>query len=328
MKRRRHDTRGQSLSSSDAGEVTCILCGGSGVSSLRKVTDYWYTRESFTLYSCPSCGVAFIHPASVSGPLSRYYEPAYYAHSAAHLAFGRRERAQLDSLRLQKGEKLSLRQTVRTEILRRIVLVDLPFIPDGRLLDVGCGAGNLIAVAEQVGFECYGVEPSERARSLLAECGRRAYSDLNDIELPQSDFDIVVFSQSLEHMPEPMRSLEKAVALLRSGGTLIVSAPNYACTESSCFGEYWRHLDVPRHLLGLTPSSLRWIAAQLQLDVRLTKYKPFSNPRSSYQVMRREAGEAAANRARCKYVGLQAAHLASGQREKFGSMMSFYMVKA
>ena len=218
-------------------------------------------------------------------------------------------------------------RAAQATLLRHVVLVDLPFVPSGRLLDVGCGAGNLISVAEEAGYECYGVEPSEQARDHLAQCGRLAYVDLDSVDLPRDYLDLVVFNQSLEHIAEPLRALESAVALLRPWGTLIVSAPNFASIESRCYGRYWRHLDVPRHLLGLTPATMRWLATRLQLRIQHVRYRTLGNPRPSYRTMLREAGEDAARKATSRYLLLQLAHLALGQREKCGSMMAFYFRK-
>ena len=52
------------------GVSTCLLCKGRKAIPLGQVTDYWYTRESVTLFSCPTCGVAFIDPGALHRALT------------------------------------------------------------------------------------------------------------------------------------------------------------------------------------------------------------------------------------------------------------------
>jgi len=100
-----------------------------------------------------------------------------------------------------------------------------------RLLDVGCGDGSLAEILQE---RCYavvfGIEPDitrvEQARKrgikvhhgFLDENSRRNYGE----------FDVVLFADVLEHVPDPFRLIELALSCLARNGSIVISVPNVA----------------------------------------------------------------------------------------------------
>jgi len=131
--------------------------------------------------------------------------------------------------------------------------------PGGRLLDVGCGGGELAALlARSGGWRSAGIDPSaaacERARGLGVEA--RA-GTLQTVELEPGGFDAVLFNHSLEHIADPVEALDRARGLLRPGGALAISLPNFGCAARRRFGRAWFHLDLPRHRVHFNDAALR-----------------------------------------------------------------------
>jgi SAM-dependent methyltransferase len=86
-------------------------------------------------------------------------------------------------------------------------------------------------------------------------------------------FDVVRFSQVLEHLPDPGGALGNAFRLLKPAGELILLLPNFASLLSRLFREHWFHLDLPRHFSHFTPDSIRRFLHSAGFDrVRVMRY--------------------------------------------------------
>jgi 2-polyprenyl-3-methyl-5-hydroxy-6-metoxy-1,4-benzoquinol methylase len=101
----------------------------------------------------------------------------------------------------------------------------------GRILDVGCGRGQLGEELRGLGWEVWGVEQDPEASAVAAtRLDRVVRADLLDegaisceLEVP---FDALVFSDVLEHVYDPRTTLERYLRRLKNGGHVFVSVPN------------------------------------------------------------------------------------------------------
>ncbi|HEY7546550.1 MAG TPA: class I SAM-dependent methyltransferase, partial [Blastocatellia bacterium] len=90
-----------------------------------------------------------------------------------------------------------------------------------RLLEVGCGRGHLTAMLRAEGVDIRGIDISEeaveetRSRGLDAVCA-------DFLQFEDELYDVVFFSRSLHHIHPTAKALEKADALLKPDGLLIV----------------------------------------------------------------------------------------------------------
>jgi len=102
------------------------------------------------------------------------------------------------------------------------------------VLDVGCGIGLNGARAKRAGAHVTGIEISEhraaKARELLDEvlCFDIESDQQVAEHLAGRQFDLILFADVLEHVPDPVNVLRRFVPLLTDGGRVIVSVPNVA----------------------------------------------------------------------------------------------------
>jgi 2-polyprenyl-3-methyl-5-hydroxy-6-metoxy-1,4-benzoquinol methylase len=270
--------------------MKCPICSENNLRLHSKARDYWLTNEEFRLLKCDSCQVVCSDVQTSVEFFEKYYRARYYAHTTEFLEYGLKERLQRDRVRLLRGENVRLMDRIKTRLCAWAVLVKIPPIRNGRILDVGCGAGKLLKVAASVGYECHGVEPSPGAREILEKNGFKAYPLISDVDAPSLYFDVVIFNHSLEHMPDPALAVRKAVEMLKEDGTLIISVPNYDSNERKVFGNYWRHIDVPRHLFHFSPVTLDIIARTSGLSVRKRAFKFWGIPTSSIRLTKKREG--------------------------------------
>ncbi len=149
-------------------------------------------------------------------------------------------------------------------------------MPRGRVLDVGCGRGVMLKYLKSWGYEVNGVEldtvAAERARNNLKQ---RIFHTLNEaVECLPQQYQAICFWHSLEHLPEPGKTLKIADRLLAPGGVLVISAPHIESLQSRLSGRSWLHLDLPRHLVHFDMNTL---AHYLQAEgYQLVRHQHFS----------------------------------------------------
>lgn len=103
-----------------------------------------------------------------------------------------------------------------------------PPIGGGRILDVGCGVGQVIGRLAADGIEAHGVEISEpnvaRARQV---CPNVQLYDGRRLPFPDRHFAAVGTLNVLEHVDEPEAFLTEMVRVAAPGATVVVSSPNF-----------------------------------------------------------------------------------------------------
>ena len=126
----------------------------------------------------------------------------------------------------------------------KLVMIDQLIRPHlragSRLLEIGCGAGNLLLQATVPGSYPVALDLSMQAlnfvRSRLeeAESSSDAPSEFTCTQaigesLPFADhtFDCILLSEVIEHLEEPQISIREVVRVLCPGGRLLITTPNY-----------------------------------------------------------------------------------------------------
>ena len=212
--------------------VPCRICGRTHEEFFCESTDY-ITGEIFRVVRCTGCGLIYVNPQPPADEIVRYYPQTHQ--SSAPAAYE------------------------RSDARPRIKLVSSLFGgTPGRILDMGCGKGLLLAGLQKTGWEVFGTELSEVSAQIAGSAGITVYNlPVEECPFEPESFDVVTLYHSLEHMINPQKTLTAVHRLLRPGGFLVVEVPNIGSWYAGTFGIEWFHFDVPRHLYHFNQQTLR-----------------------------------------------------------------------
>ena len=268
--------------------VPCLLCGRHDARPVRIATDRLASAlsgpaapteaqpaaaperrgnqeaSSFTVVRCRGCGLAYVDPRPTAAEIGSYYPDDYHT---ARGAGGPAQRLEDAWRRRQFGEVTGWLAGLRP---RR-----------GRLLDVGCGSGELLEALRADGWSVSGVEPSERSADIArAQRGLDVQTaTFDDAVLPEGGFEAVVFAAALEHLHNPLAALSRARRLLAPGGLVaVLFLPRFDAPQARLFGARWIGLDLPRHLYHFEPCT--FAVAARRAGLRVVATEPYSRRHS------------------------------------------------
>jgi len=126
--------------------------------------------------------------------------------------------------------------------------IPLAGTPLPRILEVGCGFGDLLLYWQSRGADTLGVDFDERAVSAAKNLGiKMLLGDLTDQSIPNAAFDIIVFNHSLEHLYSPKTALREAARLLRKNGKIFIAVPNGNGFGINVEKSEWVAISLPLH---------------------------------------------------------------------------------
>jgi SAM-dependent methyltransferase len=129
---------------------------------------------------------------------------------------------------------------------------------EGRLLEVGCGLGHLLAWLTDR-YQVVGTDVNpwalEEARRNVPQ-GQFLQLSAQDMgPLEDSSFQIVIAKHVVEHLPEPEQALGEFSRLLAPGGLLLLATPNLDSPMRERKKERWIGYQDPTHISLRTPAA-------------------------------------------------------------------------
>jgi 2-polyprenyl-3-methyl-5-hydroxy-6-metoxy-1,4-benzoquinol methylase len=149
----------------------------------------------------------------------------------------------------------------------------LPWHPGGRLLEIGCGAGDQLLTLKKAGWTVFGVDfdpdavDTAKSRGLTVSLG-----DVRDMDFADQSFDAIVMGHVIEHVYDPVDLLRECRRLICPGGLIVVVTPNAVSIGHQTFKESWRGLEPPRHMVVFTPKALRLAFRLAGIDPERTRF--------------------------------------------------------
>lgn len=251
----RHGTAGRSHTvfdrmGDDGTTTACPVCGTAALPDAK--------LGGCDLARCPRCRFMFLLRAA--GSAAALYDDGYFAAYAG-------------------GDYRDSEAQRRHESRLRLDWIARWAPPPARLLEIGAAAGYFLDEARERGYATAGVEvsPSMAAHARDALGLDVAADRVETASLPERAYDLVCAWHVVEHLPEPVRAVERLRAALAPGGHLAIEVPNAASALARRMGASWPALDLPHHVGHHGPRSLRTLLERAGLRVVALDTLPFGS---------------------------------------------------
>ena len=234
--------------------VKCNLCDSCNSTILFNGKDRVHKKDGlFKVVKCNNCGLIYTNPRPKQKVISDYYPDEYW---------------DTNENREDNFEK-KLKKIVHKVINGIYYQFKIPSEYSGKVLDIGCGDGKGLYKLKNEGWETYGVEISELAIEYARKMRHLNIFNgfVEDAMFEDEFFDVIILSQVLEHLPNPLSTLKEINRILKNDGLLIISIPNVESFDAKHFKKYWTGWELPRHFYHFSPLSVELLLNKAGFDI-------------------------------------------------------------
>lgn len=240
--------------------INCYIC------KKETPTDIVYEDHDVRIVKCYKCGLMYQNPQLSEEHIQKIsYQPNYFE----------------SYQKVEERQRIYFKNRFQ-DIFKRL--------KGGKVLDIGCGIGSFLSVAQEYGLEAYGVEVSEWASQIARKKQRLNIFTglLENANFEDDTFEMIHMCHVLEHCAEPVVVLTEVKRILKQNGILFIEVPN----EKNFKIRFWlinllRRLLIngkinplrpyPEHLFLYTSKTIGMMLNKADLDIINLKVEGFAD---------------------------------------------------
>lgn len=191
-------------------------------------------KNNISLYRCASCKTNFLGQYDLS------YDDQLYAYYEKYK--GKHKTELFDSVTHKSYLKVLALLQSQTEV--------------NSILDVGCGIGDFVNTAVEEGFNAQGIELAKPAVEIAKQHNLPAeHVDFFSETISESSVDALTMFEVIEHLPDPVSFLKRAANVVKPGGLIYLTTPNFNSLDRRALGKEWKAIHR-EHLCYFTVKTL------------------------------------------------------------------------
>jgi 2-polyprenyl-3-methyl-5-hydroxy-6-metoxy-1,4-benzoquinol methylase len=201
----------------------CLICGSIEINPIKGY-------EKHYLSTCKKCKFVFVTKIPTHTELLEEYAKYSRSYAISHITMNR-----YDEL-LKVFEKYKV---------------------NNNIIDVGAGDGHFIGLAKKKGWNAFATEFDDISVQLCMEKEVIVHKGkLNTANYSKNYFDIIYSAEVIEHINNPQEEINNFRQILRTGGIVYITTPNYNSISRKILKSKWNVFNYPEHLSYYTPNTL------------------------------------------------------------------------
>ena len=218
----------------DLVKKNCTVCRSNQSIFLFKKQNQDKAIDSISVYRCRDCNSVFLGQYNIT------YEAELYEYYSQ-----------------DQGKPKDILFNPLTTISYHKVLDLFAMNTSGKsILDVGCGRGDFVYAGVQSGWNVNGIELSQTAVEIAQSFGLPVERlDFFSCDISPASYDIVTLFEVLEHLPNPINFIVRAAEIVKPGGLIYLTTPNFDSFDRRVLGTSWPVVQR-EHLTYFTPKTL------------------------------------------------------------------------
>lgn len=227
-------------------------------------------KEPFTYFKCAKCGCLQI--SQFPANMDKYYPASYYSFSAIDKFIKKISWFKKLQFNQLSGYRKSVLGAIasfgyKSDFYKWCRLLNLKN-KNSKILDVGCGSGQLLKKFYQLGFSnLTGIDPFIEKDIYYNHHFRVLKKDVFEVD---ETYDVIMLHHSLEHMPNQADILKRLYELLNPNGKLLIRIPVMSDPLFKKYGTNLVNLDAPRHFFIHSVKSIKTLLAETGFSVYAT----------------------------------------------------------
>lgn len=235
-------------------KVVCFRCHQAG--------ELLYYSKKYPIVKCADCSQIFTGVKFPSQARQHFYDDTTYF------------------VKMYGETKFHPSQIWHRIVSQRRLKLIMRFLAKGKLLDIGCGYGFFLNIAQKFNWNVSGVELSR----LASEYARRSYQldifngEAEDADYSEHSFNVITFWDVLEHVFNPAAFLNSVHRILKREGLIAFSVPNIDSLVARLYKGKWWTLRPEQHLWHFSPQTLNRLLYEQRFKPLLIAKSPLSGP--------------------------------------------------
>ena len=190
----------------------CLFCNKKNISNKKNLTKTTYNKKIFYFVNCVNCQISYISPVPSEDDINKLYSYDNYY------------------------KKFYLSQKTNNEDIYFFYKHTNSFFNSSkRILDYGCGDGNLINFFEKKGLKISGADFESEMIKILKKNNSNIFN-YNEVNNHINLYDAVLLRDVFEHSTKPINIINSIYRILNKQGIMIIDGPiekNFSLTNFS-----------------------------------------------------------------------------------------------